>query len=145
VPPEHEEQLAGHRSHLPSTNVAPSLHYKQIDVLANWHSIQRPCSHLKQAPVSAVREKGNLQVRQEEVFPESQVAQGSSHWMQVEPANEKGGLQAVHSVAEFSHCEQGGVHGVHDDDPFKKYPSLQTVQTLPLHYTQPGGHLTQSV
>ena len=144
MPPEHEEQLAGHRSHLPSTNVAPSLHYKQIDVLANWHSIQRPCSHLKQAPVSAVREKGNLQVRQEEVFPESQVAQGSIHWMQVEPANEKGGLQAVHSVALFSHCEHGGVQRVHED-PSKKNPSLQTVQILALHSPQPGGHLTHSV
>ena len=83
-------------------------------------------------------------MRQEEPFPASQVAQGSSHCMHVEPVKEKGGLQAVHSVAAFSHCEQGGVQRAHDV-PFKKNPSLQTVQTGPLHSTQPTEHLTQSV
>lgn len=83
-------------------------------------------------------------MRQEELFPASQVAHGSSHWMQAEPVKEYGGLQAVHSVALFSHCEQGAVQRV-QDVPSKKNPSLQTVQTSPLHSTQPSEHLTQSV
>lgn len=116
----------------------------QMDVLPDWQSTQRSWLHLKQAPESAVKEKGRLHVKQEVVLEDEHVAQGSAQRTQVEPEREAGGRHRVQLVAEVSQVAHGGVQRV-QLPPLSKKPSWQALQVPPVQFWQPTGHLSHAV
>lgn len=89
------KQFWGQTVHLLFTKLDPFLHWIQIEVLVLSHSRHESWAHLKQVPETAVRENGNLHVRQNEELADVQVKQGYAQSMQVDESSIIGGLQAV--------------------------------------------------
>jgi len=94
VPEEQETQFGGQSLQTPSTNVDPTLQFKQIEKLLLKQETQISCLHLMHYPFGvALGAKGGLQDIQKLILLVLHLSHGSVQVIHSFPINVFGGLQ----------------------------------------------------